>query len=61
MINYKHLKSVSLFPNGVATVGGGVPRARPSIRLPRHYTGSGLARKYKMGLRPISDMESPPG
>ena len=35
-------------------------RARPSIGRPRHCTGSGLARKYKVGLRPISEMESPP-
>ena len=48
-------------PSGVATVGGGGSGARPSIRQSRHCAGSGLARKYKMGLRPISEMESPPG
>ena len=43
------------------TVGGRVPRTRPSIQRPWHCAGSKLARKYKMGLGPISEMESPPG
>ena len=43
------------------SVGGGGSRARLSIQRPRHCAGSGLARKYKMDLRPISEMESPPG
>ena len=39
-------------PSGVATVGGGgFMRARPSIRRPRHFAGSGLAKKYNDGLR----------
>ena len=35
--------------------------AHPSIRRPRHCAGSGLIRKYKVGSRPISEMQSPPG
>ena len=34
---------------------------RPSIWQPWHCEGSRPARKYKMGLGPISEMESPPG
>ena len=47
-------------PSGVATIGGGVQRA-PKCWQPRHYAGSGLARKYKDGIGAISEMESPPG
>ena len=51
MINYKHLKSVSLSLVESPLQAAGFS-ARPSIRRPRHCAGSGLARKYKMGLRP---------
>ena len=47
-------------PSGVATVGGGVQRA-PKYWKPLHCAGSGLAKKYKIGLGPILEMESPPG
>ena len=36
-------------PNGVATIGGGVHRARKCWR-PQYCAGSGPARKYKDGL-----------
>ena len=50
MINYKHLESVSLSPVESPLQAAGFS-AHPSVWQPRHYAGSGLARKYKNGLR----------
>ena len=51
MIKFQTLGISFSIPSGFAIVGGGVLwRTRPSIRRPRHYAGSRLARKYNDGL-----------
>ena len=63
IINDDKLQTLGIsfsIPIGVTTIGGGVQRA-PKCWQPRHCAGSELARKYKMGLGPILEMESPPG
>ena len=50
MIKYKTLESVSLFPSGVATIGGRIQHA-PKCWQSQHCAGSRLIRKYKMGYK----------
>ena len=59
MINYKTLGISFSIPSGVAIVGGGVQSA-PKCWQPRYCTGLGPVRKYNIGFKPKSEMESPP-